>query len=60
MTVDHEEALGADVALVHEHGAGLGVDGLADLGDPGDVALVDVGEERQPAEVVDHRLVDLV
>ena len=31
---DHEEALGADVALVHEDGAGLGVDRLADLGDP--------------------------
>ena len=58
--VDDEEALRADVALVHEDGTGLRVDGLTDLGDPEDVALVDVGEDRKPAEAVEDRLVDLV
>ena len=60
LPVDHEEALRAHVALVHEDRAGLGVDRLAESGDRGDVGLVHVGEERQAAKVFDHRLVDLV
>ena len=43
---DHEEALGAHVALVHEDGAGFGVDGLSEGRDLRDVALVHVGEQR--------------
>ena len=54
--VDHEEALGAHVALVHEDGAGLGVDGLAERGDLATSRLVHVGEQRQTTEVLDHRL----
>ena len=57
---DDEEALGAHVALVHEDGAGLGVDGLAEGLDLRNVALVHVGEQREATEILDHRLVDLV
>ncbi len=57
--VEHEEALGAHVALVDEQGPDLGVHDLAQGGDLLDVGLVHVGQEREAAEIVDDRLIDL-
>src|SRR5690606_31668487 len=53
LALQHEEALGADVALLDEVGAGLGLHRLTELGDPVEVGVVQLGEEREVAKVVD-------